>query len=114
MAEFASLYKKRRSLTTSCQIGQQHGFPQTRHSAPDKTFRCSRGMFCGAKAPEQSFVSAVVHTGVSAARDARFLSRLLLLPLLLLLFFFFFFFFFFFSVVCAWIGSRIKRREAFL
>jgi uncharacterized protein involved in cysteine biosynthesis len=67
-------------------------------------------MFCGAKAPEQSFLSAV-HAGVSAARDARFLSRLLLLlPLLLL----FFFFFFFFSVVCAWIGSRIKRREAFL
>jgi membrane protein implicated in regulation of membrane protease activity len=42
----------------------------------------------------------------------RFLSRLLLLllpPWLL-----FFFFFFFFSVVCAWLGSRIKRREAFL
>jgi hypothetical protein len=52
-------------------------------------------MFCGAKAPEQSFLSAV-HAGVNAAREARFLSRLLLLPPLLLLFFFFFF-----SVVCA-------------
>ncbi len=40
MAEFAALYEKRGSLTTSCQIGHQHGFPQTRHSAPDKTFRC--------------------------------------------------------------------------
>jgi hypothetical protein len=68
-------------------------------------------MFCGAKAPEQSFLSAV-HAGVSAARGVRFLSRLLPLPPLLLLLFFFFFFFF--SVVCAWIGSCIKRREAFL
>jgi hypothetical protein len=69
-------------------------------------------MFCGAKAPEHSFLSAV-HAGVSAARGVRFLSRLLLLllpPWLL----FFFFFFFFFSVVCVWLGSRIKRREAFL
>jgi hypothetical protein len=64
-------------------------------------------MFCGAKAPERSFLSAV-HVGVSAARGVRFLSRLQLLPPLLLLFFFFF------SVVCAWIGGCIKRREAFL
>jgi hypothetical protein len=71
-------------------------------------------MFCGAKAPEQSFLSAV-HAGVNAAREARFLSRLLLLPpLLLLLLLLLFFFFFFFSVVCAWLGRRIKRREAFL
>jgi hypothetical protein len=68
-------------------------------------------MFCGAKAPEQSFLSAV-HAGVNAAREARFLSRLLLLPPLLLLLLLFFFFFF--SVVCAWLGRRIKRREAFL
>jgi hypothetical protein len=63
-------------------------------------------MFCGAKAPEQSFLTSV-HAGVSAARGACFLSRLLLLPPLLL-------FFFFFSVVRAWLVSRIKRREAFL
>jgi uncharacterized protein involved in cysteine biosynthesis len=69
-------------------------------------------MFCGAKAPEQSFLSAV-HAGVNAAREARFLSRLLLLPPLLLLLLLLFFFFFF-SVVCAWLGRRIKRREAFL